>query len=174
MPKFTPKTVPSPSTITAPSNTPTSQPTPLTTPISIRIQSVVLPQYAFQIHIHTDQQLGEATGLFQKCLCSIVLIVSDALIITATNVVNNATLLHTRCISGSCVLINFGKIISRINGKNIVNTCNICCVHKTHLTLQSLWDYSTYATRPIQYWLSLSHCIFASAVVYYQCWASYS
>jgi len=50
--KFTPKTAPSPSTITTPSNTPIRHPTPLTIPNGIRIHSMVLPQYTFQ----TDRQ----------------------------------------------------------------------------------------------------------------------
>ena len=59
-PKFTPKTVPSPSTITTPFNTPIIQLTPLTIPNGIRIHSAVLPQYTFrQTHrrTHTDRQI---------------------------------------------------------------------------------------------------------------------
>jgi len=54
----------------------------------------------------------------------------------------NDTLVHTRCISGSCVLINFGKIISRINGKNIVNTCNV--------NAQSIPDFAKFVSKTHQ------------------------
>jgi len=53
-----PKTAPSHSTITTPSNTPIPCPTPLTTPNGIRIQSAVLPQCTFRTHT----QMVYATG----------------------------------------------------------------------------------------------------------------
>ena len=72
---------------TLPSNTPIPQPTPLSNPNGIQIQSAVLPQYTFQTDRHTDQYVGQATGLFQQHLRSIMLIVSNALITTTRIVV---------------------------------------------------------------------------------------
>ena len=54
-PKFIPKSAPSPSTITTPSNTAIPRPTPLTIPNGIRIHSAVLPQYTFQTDRQTDR-----------------------------------------------------------------------------------------------------------------------
>jgi len=66
-PKFTPKTAPSPSTITNPSITPIPWPTPLTTPNGIRIQSAILPQYTLRTDRPTDRQRdGQANVPYHK------------------------------------------------------------------------------------------------------------
>jgi len=66
-PKFTPKTAPSPWTITIQSNTPISRPTPLTIPNGIRIQLAVLPQYILQTDRQTDRQSDRRTYGLGEC-----------------------------------------------------------------------------------------------------------
>jgi len=61
-PKFSPKTPPSPLTIITSSNTHIPQLTPLTTPKSIRIQSVILPQYTFWTDRETHRQTDSWSG----------------------------------------------------------------------------------------------------------------
>jgi len=75
-PQFTPKTAPSTSTITIPSNTPFTRWTPLTTPNSIRIQSAILPQYTLWTDRQRDRQTDRETDGPGECsvpsaLCSL-------------------------------------------------------------------------------------------------------
>jgi len=82
-PNFTPKTAPSPSTITTPSNPPIPRPTPFTNPNDIRIQSAVLPQYTLRTDRQTDRPVegpGECSVNMTAPLA--MLIDSDAPIIT--------------------------------------------------------------------------------------------
>jgi len=60
-----PKTVPSPSTISTPSNAPIR---PLTAPNGIRIQSAILPQYTIRTDWPTDRQTDRQTSHIARCV----------------------------------------------------------------------------------------------------------